>query len=79
MKKIRAHFDGHAIIPDEPVELPVNQPLEITLRAATQAHAAQRQNGAAERLRRLAQATGCIAGPTIPQDALRRERLYDDE
>jgi hypothetical protein len=29
MTMIKAHFDGKAIIPDEPVELPVNQPLTI--------------------------------------------------
>ena len=29
MQKIRAHFDGHAIIPDEPVDFPVNQPLTV--------------------------------------------------
>jgi hypothetical protein len=83
MKKIRAHFDGHAIIPDEPVELPVDQPLEvmleISLRASTPGRATHHQDGAAERLRRLARATGCIAGPTIPRDALRRESLYDEQ
>ena len=29
---IRAHFDGRVIIPDEPVELPVDQPLELEVR-----------------------------------------------
>lgn len=28
---ITAHFDGKAIIPDEPVQLPVGQPLRIHL------------------------------------------------
>jgi hypothetical protein len=26
---IRAHFDGKVIVPDEPLELPVDQPLQI--------------------------------------------------
>jgi hypothetical protein len=26
---IRAHYDGKVLVPDEPVELPVDQPLEI--------------------------------------------------
>lgn len=26
---IRAHFDGKVIVPDEPVQLPVGQPLRI--------------------------------------------------
>lgn len=29
---IRAHYDGKTIVPDEPVDAPVNQPLEIELR-----------------------------------------------
>ena len=28
---IRAHFDGKAIVPDEPVDLPVNHPLQVQL------------------------------------------------
>ena len=26
---IKAHFDGKVLVPDEPVDLPVNQPLKI--------------------------------------------------
>ena len=29
MTMIRAHFDGTTIVPDEPVELPINQPLTL--------------------------------------------------
>ncbi len=29
VQTITAHFDGQAIIPDEPVQLPVGQPLRI--------------------------------------------------
>src|SRR6266700_2995508 len=29
---IRAHFDGRVIVPDEPVELPVGEPLEVELK-----------------------------------------------
>ena len=28
---IRCHFDGKVIVPDEPIELPVNQPLYVTV------------------------------------------------
>lgn len=31
-RTIRAHYDGRVIIPDEPVDLPVNEPLEFDLR-----------------------------------------------
>ena len=28
-KTIRAHFDGQFIVPDEPIDLPFNQPLTV--------------------------------------------------
>lgn len=28
---IRAHFDGTVIVPDEPLDLPIDQPLELEL------------------------------------------------
>ena len=70
---IRAHFDGKAIIPDEPVDLPVNQPLEARLDIV-----AERKRGrsperevAWQRLKSLR-----IAGLNISDEALRRENLY---
>jgi hypothetical protein len=33
---IRAHYDGKAIIPDEPVDLPVDKPLTIQVQAAAE-------------------------------------------
>lgn len=30
-RTIRAHFDGKVIVPDEPVQLPVGEPLHIHL------------------------------------------------
>jgi hypothetical protein len=34
---IRAHFDGKFIIPDEPVNLPSNQPLTVSVRSPAEA------------------------------------------
>jgi len=31
---IRAHFDGKVIVPDQPVQLPVGQPLRVHLELA---------------------------------------------
>jgi len=31
-KTLRVHFDGKVFVPDEPVDLPVGEPLEIVLR-----------------------------------------------
>ena len=32
MTAIKAHFDGKVLVPDEPVDLPVNQPIEVFAR-----------------------------------------------
>jgi hypothetical protein len=32
MTAIKAHFDGKVLVPDEPVDLPVYQPLEVYAR-----------------------------------------------
>lgn len=29
MSAIRCHFDGHVIVPDQPVDLPVNKPMIV--------------------------------------------------
>jgi len=31
---VRAHYDGKVIVPDEPVDLPVNTPLDLDVRPA---------------------------------------------
>jgi hypothetical protein len=78
-KTIRAHFDGKVIVPDEPVDLPVNQPLELEWRGFAGADETRpSEEIIAERRRRLAEASGRIEGPTIPDEALRREDLYEE-
>ncbi len=77
-KSIRAHFDGQVIVPDEPVDLPINRPLKVRLESLAPEPSAAPGNGVAERLRALGRARGCVRGPTIPLDALRRENLYDE-
>ena len=32
---IRAHFDGKVLVPDEPLDLPVDEPLELELRSVS--------------------------------------------
>ena len=36
MTTIRAHFDGKTFVPDEPVHLPVNQPLTLHVQSAVE-------------------------------------------
>jgi hypothetical protein len=37
MKLLKAHFDGRVLVPDEPVDFPVNCALEIAVRPADSA------------------------------------------
>lgn len=75
---IRAHFDGKVIVPDEPVNLPVNAALEVEVRpratfiTADEATAARRLAALRDFVRRG------VHGASIPDQLLRRERLYDD-
>jgi hypothetical protein len=64
---IRAHFDGKVIVPDEPVDLPVDQPLEVELKPIeAEADRSQGEQSVEERLRRLERTAGRISGPSIP-------------
>jgi hypothetical protein len=72
---VRAHFDGRAIVPNKPLELPVNQRLEVELHLLEDSTA---ENTIEERLKRLANASGRIVEPSIPLEALRRENLYEE-
>ena len=88
---IRAHFDGKFIVPDEPVVLPVDAPLDIEVRtpdsvsrevsgfmasAGDSRSAAQRLANFAEYSTRLEQRA---SAPAIPAEALRRENMYGDD
>jgi hypothetical protein len=75
---IRAHFDGKVIVPEEPINLPVNAALEINVRPrrpSTQADelTTKRRLTALERF--VEQGTH---GVSIPDEMLRREHLYGD-
>jgi hypothetical protein len=71
---IRAHFDGKVIVPDEPVDLPVNQALEVLLSPITPEDPTQEQRR--EALQRLV--GRAIHGVNIPLEALRRENMYEE-
>lgn len=72
--KVRAHFDGKVIVPDEPVDLPVDEPIEAELTVVRREprRSAAREAAWKELLSRR------IPGLNIPDEALRRENLYED-
>jgi len=73
---IRAHFDGKVFVPDESVDLPVDEPLIIQVEVLRSLPVAD-PSVIEERLRKLKALAGRFEGPTIPDEALRRENLYD--
>lgn len=74
---IRGHFDGKVIVPDEPVELPVGEPLEIVLRPVPAADVPLSDAEVERRLYWLRQLEP-VSVPPIPDEALRRENLYEE-
>ncbi len=72
--RIRAHYDGKQLILDEPVDLPINEPLEFDL--ATPEYLPWDASKADEAWAWIK--SHPISGLRIPDDALRRENLYED-
>jgi hypothetical protein len=62
MIQFSAHFDGQNICPDEPVSLPENVPLRITVDA--EATPAAHATGSLDLFDRLEAEAGLIDGPT---------------
>ena len=73
---IRAHFDGRVIVPDEPLDLPVNEPLEVQVTAAAGglATSAAERRAAVDRL-----LSHPVQGLNLPDAALSRESIYGDD
>lgn len=71
---IRAHFDGKTIVPDEPVDLPVDTAVEaaLTIVEAKPGRSPERE-AAWQQLLSLR-----IPDVCIPEEALRRENMYED-
>ncbi len=72
---IHAHFDGKTIVPDEPVDLPINEPLEFEFKPREPKLSDDEIEQRLEALRRL-EATA-VKGANIPLEALRRENMYE--
>ena len=86
---MKAHFDGKVIVPDEPVDLPVNTPLDVEVRpkgwvssqVAAAEEAAKDPADTARRLTALKRFVErhSVKGTNIPAEMLRREHLYGDD
>ncbi|MCW5935100.1 MAG: hypothetical protein KIT45_12515 [Fimbriimonadia bacterium] len=71
---IRARFDGKVFVPDEPVDIPVGASGVFLMSQEEQNPTTYRKSlDALQRLIRRG-----VKGANIPDEALRRENLYDD-
>ena len=84
---IRAHFNGTVIVPDEPLDLPVDAVLELEVKrtngfspkVAAAMEAARDPADTAGRLAALSKFVAhSVEGADIPDEMLRREHLYGD-
>lgn len=79
---LRAHFDGRVLVPDQPVDLPINQPLEVEVVACGPAGLANGElassEAVSERIQRIDDFFRLPPLGHLPPDTLRRENLYDE-
>lgn len=72
--ELRAHFDGRVIVPDEPLDLPVNEPLTVHIDVPIPTH-----NDTGSKLAALNRiASRAVSGVNLPAQALSRESIYED-
>lgn len=71
---IRARFDGKVFVPDEPVDIPVGASGVFLMNQEEQN--ARTYKESLDALHRLIRRG--VKGANIPDEALRRENLYDD-
>ncbi len=71
---IKAHYDGRTIVPDGPVDLPINKPLEFELVQSSEELVWDPEK-AKEAVRRIA--SRAVRGLNISDESLRRENMYE--
>ena len=72
---IRMHFDGKVFVPDQPVDVPINEPLDFELRQPP-VELKWDPKKARAAIKRIA--SRAKHGLNIPDEALRRENMYED-
>ena len=72
---IRMHFDGKVFIPEEPVDVPINESFSFEMKQVPE-HLPWDPEKAKQAVKWLT--SRAISGLNIPDEALRRENLYED-
>jgi hypothetical protein len=71
--QVRAHFDGQVLVPEEPVDLPLNQPLTVHIEVPVSV-----LHDTAARLAALERIASRAVSVNLPLEALTRESIYED-
>ena len=72
---IRVHFDGKTIVPEEPIDLPINQSVEAEFRIPETRLSDDEIKRRRAALKRFA--ARAVKGVDIPLEELRRENMYE--
>ena len=72
---IRMHFDGKVFVPEGPVDVPVNESLDFELKQAA-GELEWDPEKAKQAIKWLTE--HAIPGLNVPDEALRRESMYED-
>jgi len=76
---IRAHFDGRVIVPDEPVQLPVNTSLTVSISTDGAPGAQGRPPRPVEdRLAAHARFSGSVSVGSLPKQISRADNFYQE-
>lgn len=73
---IRAHYDGKTFVPDEPVNLQEGEQVQVFAQSISHEESRWNPGEAKAALARIA--ARAIHGLNIPDEALRRENMYED-
>lgn len=74
--RIRAHYDGKTFVPDEPVDLQAGEQVEVVSPFLAEEEARWDPEKARAALKWFVD--NAIPGLNIPDEALRRENMYED-
>jgi hypothetical protein len=79
-KKLKARYDGKNLVLDEPLDLPIDQVVEVTVDSEpTRAEPPTDRRPIEERLKALRNLGGLNTGIVLPNEAFRRdESMYPD-
>ncbi|MDO8588665.1 MAG: hypothetical protein Q7T82_16680 [Armatimonadota bacterium] len=72
---IRMHFDGKVFVPEQPVDVPINESFDFEIRRTPEEFKWDPRKAKAA-IKRIA--SRAVHGLNIPDEALRRENMYED-